>query len=152
MQKHTCSPIEIGGLDLMKSKTACAICTYSIDSGWLVVFLLTQKREVLRRQEEERKRREDERKNALKLSNSYSERHYESAMDKITKAAARSEHCRISTCSSRGCWQPHQGTTFKEHRDLRGKIEAFSRFVSEPHVLLQGAHSLPVFLDRPYSS
>eukprot|EP00752_Nemacystus_decipiens_P018201 g16330.t1 len=47
------------------------------------------KREVLRREEEARKRREDERKNALKLSRSYSERHYESAMAKITKAAAR---------------------------------------------------------------
>lgn len=56
----------------------------------MAVFLLTQKREALRKEEEARKRREEEKKNALKLSSSYSERHYESAMAKITKAAARS--------------------------------------------------------------
>lgn len=54
-----------------------------------ILFLLAQKRDALRREEEARKWREEEKKNALKLSSSYSEQHYESAMAKITKAAAR---------------------------------------------------------------
>lgn len=44
------------------------------------------------REEEARKKREEDKKNALKLSTKYSEKHYESAMDKITKAATRSEN------------------------------------------------------------
>lgn len=74
----------------------------------------SQKREALRREEEARKRREDERKNALKLRSSYSERHYESAMAKITKAAARLERSQIHS------WDPHQGLAFNEDRILRG--------------------------------
>lgn len=53
--------------------------------------LLGQRREAMRREEEARKRRDEEKRNALKISRSYSEHHYESAMAKITKAAARSE-------------------------------------------------------------
>lgn len=44
----------------------------------------------MRREEEARKLREEEKRNALKISRSYSEDDYESAMAKITKAAARS--------------------------------------------------------------
>lgn len=40
-------------------------------------------------EEDARKRRQEERKNALKMNRSYSERHHQSAMAKITKAAAR---------------------------------------------------------------
>ncbi|CAM9515707.1 unnamed protein product [Ectocarpus fasciculatus] len=47
------------------------------------------KREALLVEEEARKRRQEENKNALKMNRLYSERHYQSAMAKIIKAAAR---------------------------------------------------------------
>ncbi|CAM9433698.1 unnamed protein product [Scytosiphon promiscuus] len=47
------------------------------------------RREAIKREEEARRRREEQKKNALKLNSSYSEEHHESAMVKITKAAAR---------------------------------------------------------------
>ena len=82
-----------------------------------------QKREVLRREEEVRKRREDEKKNALKVSSSYSERLYESAMAKITKAAARLERNQVRGRIPRSCRRPRRelNLAFKREPSLSGQ-------------------------------